>query len=437
MTAPSTTPSTAALERLTAAKLWLVSEPPVLAPPARDVPTAAAGASRRAEPRSMSYLAHALFALVPVASAEVPRMSVDEWWRLYVNQDWVLGAEVPEVGAELAHLTWHLLQDHADRARDMRVEAGTAECWHQAADATVCATLDSDSLRPDQLKDARELGLPPDRSAEEYFAALSRLPVSDGSEPGELPPDRGCGSGCDGLPRGHELPPDADAGGLDGEAGRDIRRRVAIAYRDHVTSRGTTPGDAWRWATELLEPRIAWEPLLAGAVRRAVGWAAGRTDYTYSRPSRRTGTAVGVVLPGMRRPLPRAAMVVDTSGSVDDRLLGRAMGEVDGALRSLGLGGEGVTVLSCDAAVQTVGRVRRAGDARLAGGGGTDMRVGLQEAEQLRPRPDLVVVFTDGYTPWPATPPPGAAVVVALLGRERAQLPPTPDWAVRVECLLD
>jgi predicted metal-dependent peptidase len=226
-------------------------------------------------------------------------------------------------------------------------------------------------------------------------------------------------------------------GAVDAEDARQIRRRVAIDYREHVTTHGTEPGDAWRWAARLLEPRIAWEPLLSGAVRRAVGWVHGRGDYTYSRPSRRQSSSAQVVLPGMRRPLPAVAMVVDTSGSVDDGLLGRAMGEVDGALRALGIHGRGVTVVSCDAAVHSVDRVRRARDARLGGGGGTDMRVGLRTAAELRPRPDLVVVFTDGYTPWPDRPPTGAAVVGAILGRDRSELPPTPEWLTRVECLLD
>ena len=52
-----------------------------------------------------------------------------------------------------------------------------------------------------------------------------------------------------------------------------------------------------------------------------------------------------IVVPGMRRPIPNIAMVIDTSGSVDDQLLGRALGEVDGALRALGIGASSVTVL--------------------------------------------------------------------------------------------
>ena len=215
---------------------------------------------------------------------------------------------------------------------------------------------------------------------------------------------------------------------------RQIRRLVAIAYREHITSRGDTPGDAWRWTQDILEPNIAWEPLLTSAVRRAVAWTTGRTHYTYTRRSRRQSALPDVLLPGTRRPVPNIAFVIDTSGSVDDTLLGRALGEVDGALRGLGVSGSSVTVLACDAAVQTVERVRHARDAKLAGGGGTDMRAGLAGAAELRPRPDLIVVFTDGYTPWPTEPPPSAAVIAAILGRHGHTMPPTPQWARRIEC---
>jgi predicted metal-dependent peptidase len=167
-----------------------------------------------------------------------------------------------------------------------------------------------------------------------------------------------------------------------------------------------------------------------------VAWTNGNTHYTYTRRSRRQSALPSVVLPGTRRPVPNVAFVVDTSASVDDLLLGRALGEVDGALRGLGVSGSSVTVLACDAVVQTVERVRSARDARLAGGGGTDMRVGLRAAGELRPRTDVIVVFTDGYTPWPDAAPPGASVIAALLGREGYTMPPTPAWTRRIECRL-
>lgn len=425
-------------QKLAAAKLWLISP----APPGR--PTAASS------PRDLPYLAHALYALIAVASSNVQRMTVDEWWRVYVNPAWLDAAATAEVGRELAHVTWHLLADHTSRARDQDVDRHTATTWSAAADATVTHTLDPDHLRPNGLPSAADLELPPGLSAEEYYAMLGRLPVGpagsdldedsdgDGSKNNApADPTGGCGSGADGLTRAQEHSAGADVGAVTTFEGNEIRRRVAIAYRQHAAGRGSAPGDALRWVRRTLDPTTAWEPLLAGAVRRAVGWAAGRGDFTYRRISRRSSTTPGVVLPGQHRPVPRLAIVVDTSGSVDDELLARALGEVDAAIAALGVPGSHVTVYSVDAAVHTASKVRRAQDVQLVGAGGTDLRTGLLRATQERPRPDVIVVFTDGDTPWPATPPPGAAVVVALLGRERSALPATPRWVTRVECLLD
>ena len=420
------------LDRLAAAKLWLVSA---------STGNGNGNVSSLEAPRDLPYLAHALYALVPVASTEVPRATVDERWRLYVNPGWLAAASIRDIGRELVHLVWHLLADHADRARDVGVRRDTARHWRNAADVTVYSTLLPDLLVPEGLPSARALRLPTDRSAEEYYALLSRLPAIAAPDEGAPRPSaeplaatEGCGSGADGVPRAHELPADVDVfGGVPTPDARHIRRLVAIAYTEHARKRGSRPGDAWRWAHAILEPRTAWEPLLARAVRRAIGFAAGRGEYTYSRPSRHRSP--GIVLPGQRRPVPRVALVVDTSASVDDGLLARALGEIDGVLRALG--GTAVTVYAVDAGVHAVSTVRRAVDTRLAGGGGTDMRAGLTVAGAARPRPEVIVVLTDGDTPWPGTAPPGAAVIIALLGRAAGALPPTPTWAERVECRLD
>jgi hypothetical protein len=54
------------------------------------------------------------------------------------------------------------------------------------------------------------------------------------------------------------------------------------------------------------------------------------------------------------------------------------------------------------------------------------MGAGIRAAGDLRPRPQVVVVLTDGETPWPAEPPAGMRVVVGLVGPR----PPTPPpWA--------
>jgi len=412
-------------DAVAAAKLWLIAD---------------AGAR-------LPYLARGLYALVTVETHEVARLASDEHWRLYVNPDWVASTTVEDLARALSHELWHLLLDHAGRARSLGVDRATAGAWHEATDLAICDTLAPEGVVPaDLVSAATELRaehrgtLPPGRPAEEYWATLARLPAGDTSEPGEDAEDDGPahhGSSVDGRPRPWELPPEADVGAVDeGHAG-GIREVVAIEYRGRKGGRGDTPGEAARWVRRMTEPTLPWEQLLAQSVRRGVGWTSGRTHTTWTRPNRRASSTPGMFLPGWRRPNPTVAMVVDTSGSVDDALLARAMGEVEGALRALGVAGSSVTVLACDAAVQAVTRVRRARDAVLHGGGGTDLRVALAVVEDLRPRPTLAVVLTDGWTPWPATPPTGCAVVIALLTRRGEETPELPDWATTIRCQLD
>jgi predicted metal-dependent peptidase len=132
----------------------------------------------------------------------------------------------------------------------------------------------------------------------------------------------------------------------------------------------------------------------------------------------------------MQRPLITVAVIVDTSGSMGQPELDGALVEVTGVIRAAGIGPRGLLVLACDAAVGATTRVRRVSDVRLVGGGGTDMRVGIAAAESAYPRPDIVVVLTDGYTPWPERPT-RARLVVAIIGDQRAAQQ-VPEWASTV-----
>jgi predicted metal-dependent peptidase len=124
-------------------------------------------------------------------------------------------------------------------------------------------------------------------------------------------------------------------------------------------------------------------------------------------------------------------------------LLARALFEVEALLQRVGLRGAQVRVLTCDSQVHSVERVSRATQISLLGGGGTDMGTGISGALQLKPRPSIVVVLTDGFTPWPAQVPRGAKVVVGLLEGRRGELgwmpqvPAPPAWAKVVRITED
>ncbi|CAM5478515.1 Metal-dependent peptidase OS=Streptomyces tendae OX=1932 GN=GUR47_30105 PE=4 SV=1 [Streptomyces tendae] len=121
----------------------------------------------------------------------------------------------------------------------------------------------------------------------------------------------------------------------------------------------------------------------------------------YGRPSRRSAGTPGVVLPSLRRRPPRVAVVIDTSGSVSDAELGSALLEVAAIARAVGGRRDLVSVVPCDAAARLAHSLCRTEGIELVGGGGTDLRAGFAKALAARPAPDVVVVLTDGQTPWP------------------------------------
>ncbi len=203
---------------------------------------------------------------------------------------------------------------------------------------------------------------------------------------------------------------------------------AAEIQRGHSREPGSVAAGWVRWAESVLPSRTDWRRVLAAEVRSAVAAVSGRVDYSYRRPSRRAHLNPDLVLPTLQRPIPDVAIVCDTSGSMHERLLARALAEIEAVLTRAGLRERQVRVLAVDAAVHAVRRVSRARQVSLAGGGGTDMGEGIAAAAALQPRPTVVIVLTDGYTPWPERPPPGIRVIVGLLTEAGGAWAP-PEWA--------
>ncbi|MFJ3640520.1 VWA-like domain-containing protein [Streptomyces sp. NPDC090108] len=362
--------------------------------------------------RVRPYLATALFALCPVESRRVPTMAVDRYWRCYVSPAFVARTPVEELAGVWAHEVAHLLRDHHGRGDRIARERGLTGVGDRlrmniAADLEINDDVYGDGLtRPRGALRPGDLGLPDDQLMEDYLREIQL-----GSRVGDLAWLE-CGSGADGLERAWDLGPEG-AHGLDAQERDLVRLRVArgIAGRP-----GYAPGGWERWAEEVCHPPQPWRELLGAAVRSAASGAGAGDDYSYGRPARRATALPKTVLPSLRRRPPRVCVVVDTSGSVSDAELGSALLEVASISRAVGGRRDLVTVVSCDAAAQTVHTLCRSAGIPLVGGGGTDLRAGFDRALRARPRPDVVVVLTDGQTPWPASRPP-CRTVVGLFSR--------------------
>lgn len=129
----------------------------------------------------------------------------------------------------------------------------------------------------------------------------------------------------------------------------------------------------------------------------------------------------GVILPSLRRTPPRVSVIIDTSGSVSDAELGSALLEVTAISRAASGRRDLLTMLTCDAAARIAHPLCAAEGIPLVGGGGTDLRIGFATALRAQPRPDVVVVLTDGQTPWPEAKP-WCRTVVGLFRR-------APSWS--------
>ncbi|MEV8634613.1 VWA-like domain-containing protein [Streptosporangium sp. NPDC051023] len=371
-------------------------------------------AARLLAVRARPYLATALFALRTVESRRVPTMAVDRNWRCYVSPSFVDRTPVEELAAVWVHEVSHLLRDHHGRSDRVALERGLTGPGDRlrmniAADFEINDDVFGDGLvRPEGAVEPGILGLPEGELMEDYLRRFRLGPYTQNLVWLD------CGSGADGLEREWDLGPDG-ANGLSPQERDAVRFRVA----EGITARpGNAPKGWRRWAEEAFHPPQPWRELLGAAVRSAVSGPGAGEDYIYGRPSRRSASLPGVILPSLRRRPPRVSVVIDTSGSVSDAELGSALVEVAAIVRVVGGRRDLVSVLSCDAAARVVHALCRAEGISLVGGGGTDMRTGFAKALKARPQPDVIVILTDGQTPWPDVQPP-CRTVVGLFPRKR------------------
>ena len=351
-----------------------------------------------------------------------------------------------KVGFGLAHEVLHLLLDHAGRGD--KVGATTRalhRLWNLANDFVVNTTLRAAGLIPlptDAFPEA--FGLPPDLSSEEYYVLLRKrqgeAPEPDGHGCGA------CGSGAGGEPAEGEpeapTPKDEEAGRARSGAGRTpleleaVRRDVAAAMRAYQAGgKGAVPAG---WLLELAEllrpPVVPWEEVLRARVRGSLEAVLGHQEAAYDRPSKRQGGlgwgAGACLLPRLVDPVPAVAVLLDTSGSMTaGGRLARGCSEIVGVLAATGAA---LTVIGCDAAVHAVTEIATAEAllASLAGGGGTDMQPGIEAAEALPRRPDLLIIVTDLEIPHPGEAPPFEALWVDV-SEGGGYVPP---WGEVVRC---
>ena len=372
-----------------------------------------------------AYFAPALFNLIPVKTDMIASMAVDSRWRLYYNDDWLTGHTVEENAAVLIHEVSHLLREH--EARKNAAAVRDIALWNTAADCEINDDLVAEGLPlPDDPPHPDKFGFQQGEHAETYYRQMIKPAQSANASHAtsttkhQLPTtNQDCGSGAHGERRAWELPDDdgspGGVPGVDPVKAELVRRDCAQKILDRSGDSGDVPLGWRRWAHTVLTPKVDYMATIRHAVRKALRDSTlGRYDRTYRRPHRRQAAYGEFIMSSFYQPRPRPGFLIDTSSSMQEPQLARAVAELGGLTRQLGYSTD-VVVACCDSAVHDVRKVFTAAQLELYGGGGTDIGAGLRWFTEGKSGPiDLLVIVTDCQTPWPEDTPPFPVITIRV-----------------------
>lgn len=405
----------------------------------------------------MPYLASVVFAMRFLNDPQSETFAVDVAWRCYIGFDSVTAHGDLWCAEALLHEAGHLFSQHAARATDLGIRrpdgrfqsVQLAKLANYASDCEInddllaagCTSFRTDTPGPGGILPTY-LGLPDNETFEFYFNRLRQKAGSGGGQGDEeSTSSQGCGSGSGGLPSPGELASSDSMGGqspgLDGDAQEAALNAAAVAITSHAKNRGDVPAGLLATAEQILvPPKVPWRNLFRALVRKGTRARPGDTDHSYTRPNRRRSSIMlspgrKAIFPGSITQTPRVVLVRDTSGSMSDHDLAVVSAEAEALSRQVGVRDGDFKVIDVDAKAYGARSYKgRSTMLTVQGRGGTDMRVGIRAAAQVKPLPHVCVVVTDGYSPFDMEPVVGMVVVVAVVGCEQDDLArfSIPDW---------
>ncbi len=224
----------------------------------------------------------------------------------------------------------------------------------------------------------------------------------DEHQPGEAGP--GDAGPSEGEAGGEAEPGEAGMKPLSAAEAAEVKQAVDDALRQGALMAGKMGAGLHRDISSLLEPVVPWQDVLRDWLTTT---AKGNDLSTWSRPARRW-LGQDLYLPSRyTESVDRIVIGIDTSGSIRDEDLRRALSEVAAACETVCPQFVDIIYWDAEVAAHEVYEGERVRDiatvTKPKGGGGTDVREMFDYIERRGLNPQAVIVFTDGYTPWPKT----------------------------------
>ena len=340
-------------------------------------------------PKTVFYAALFFRRAVYFDNPNVPTAAVDEAGNLYINLDFIATLTVPQALFLLVHEMEHIMGLHPSRLRGR-----DAQGWNYATDAVI-----NDRLRHEGIGQFIEGGVDMEgareRTADEVYE--SKPPEQDDSGDGEGEGDGGIGSDI--------MLGDASSGNAKpltpeqrNAVEQSIRNDVAEAAQV-ARMQGSMSADLKRRVDGILHVATPWYEVLERFMADR-----SNCDYSWGKPNRRF-LGSGMYLPSIssQNALGTLVVGVDTSASITDKELAAYAGHLNRIMETC-VPSE-VHVLYCDTRVaghDTYDTSDLPVKLDPRGGGGTDMCELFEYANANVDDIGVLVLLTDGYTPWPS-----------------------------------
>jgi len=321
----------------------------------------------------------------------------------YYNRDFIESLNKEEMLFLFGHEVFHNVYAHMSRrgSRDARL-------WNCAADFVINLELVEHKVgklihHPGKIEpcyDTRFKGM----STEEVYAILEKEQEQGKGDANQdsfdvhIDPNSGKASGA-GKEEGDE---EGGSGSGPVPMTEDERRMLqeeikhAVMNAAKAQGAGNLPAGVKRLIGNLEEPKMDWRQILTQELLSIY-----KTDFTFARPSRKSWSTGGAILPGMPPDFKaEVAVALDTSGSMSESQLRDLLGEVMGIMNQFA--DFELTLWCFDTKTYNVEKFTpenkdELDDYKIAGGGGTSFEVNWELMEDMDFVPNKLVVFTDGY----------------------------------------
>lgn len=354
-------------------------------------------------------------------------IAVDKYWNCYYDSNVLSMMNMDQAAFCIVHEAWHCWVDHARRGnRWYGEQQDLAKQFGVGADFSINPGVKEMGMEPPGGKGPdgkhsvlfpEEHGFKPNLTAEEYAEAVLQ---SNFMQKREKNGGGGKGGGSAGDGKDKEWESGGEMQGLE----QPIREVISQNVAENIAKfQGNCPGSLKSQANAMLAPPVVrWQDELAARLRMMVEQVRGHKDYTWMKPKKRSG----LLLPGPISPLPRIALCIDTSGSMGSPdTQGRCLNELNHVIKAYG---RAIKVFAGDTCIQSEKVVSNASQVEWVGNGGTSMKAIVDEVAKRKPRYDIIILLTDGYTDWPERMKAKFIAIITPCGQETA-----PEWATQIK----